>query len=111
MLAGLIIAAAVARIPAAIRGDLNHDGKPDVAEIAPGPRSGYRLIVHREAVGHPVSVVITLTHNTLPDYLTTSKPGRWQTWCGKGGGNDGDPCPRSSIPERVDDNETSCLRD
>ena len=103
MFAGIIMAAAIARVPAPVRGDFDHDGKPDVAEIASGPRGNYRLIVRRGAAGHPVSIVTTFTRQELANlYLTKAKPGRWQTWCGKGGGNEGDPCPRTSVQLRGD---------
>jgi hypothetical protein len=102
MLAALAMAAAVAHFPAPIRGDFDHDGKPDVAAVVAGPKGGYRLIVHRGAVGHPVSIVTTFTRNELPDFLTSAKPGRWETWCGKGGGNDRDPCPRRFVRLRGD---------
>ena len=103
MLAGLIMAAVVAQVPATVRGDFDHDGKQDVAEIVPGPRGVYRLIVRRGAAGHPVALVTTFKRQDLVNlYLTTAKPGRWPTWCGKGGGAIDDPCPRRFVRLRGD---------
>lgn len=91
------MAFAIVHVPGPIRGDFAHDGMPDVAEIVSGRRVSYHLIVHCGAVGHPVLIVTTFTRNELPDFLTSAKPGRWETWCGKGGGSDRDPCPRRFV--------------
>jgi hypothetical protein len=30
-------------------------------------------------------------------YMDTAKSGDWKTWCGKGGGDERDLCPRTSV--------------
>ena len=67
MLAGIIMAVAIAHVPAPIRGDFDRDGKPDLAEIVPGPRGDYQLIVRRGAAGHPVSIIATFASQDLPN--------------------------------------------
>jgi len=101
--AGLILAAALMHLPAPVRGDFDHDGKPDVAQVVPAPHGLYQLVIKRGAKGHPVSVIGTFTHHDLSHlFVTTARPGRWRTWCGKGGGNDGDPCPYRGVRLRGD---------
>lgn len=98
MLLGVALAAAVAQFPAPVHGDFDHDGKPDLAEVVAGPGDAYQLIVRRGAAGHPVSLIATFTRKELPDlYITKAKPGSWPTWCGKGGGNEGDRCPHKLV--------------
>jgi hypothetical protein len=104
MLATVVLAAAsllAQPLPHPIRGDFDHDGKPDVAKVVPAARGRYQLVVVRGARGHPVSVVETFDDiGSL--YLVKARPGRWKTWCGKGGGNENDPCPRTWVTLRGD---------
>ena len=92
MLAAIAMAAAMSRLPPPIRGDFDHDGRQDVAQVVRGSHGGYRLVAHRGAAGHPDVVVTALRRDELHDFfLTIEKPGRLETWCGKGGDDGGDP--------------------
>lgn len=91
-----LLAAAAINLPAPVRGDFDHDGKPDVAEVVAAPGGKFNLVVRRGA--GPVEVVDTFDVKAVANlYVTKAKPGRYQTWCGKGGGADKDPCPRRSV--------------
>src|SRR5512140_3705095 len=86
MLAAAVLAAALTNAPAPVRGDFDHDGRPDVAQIVPWKPGVYRLVIRRGAPGHPVSIIDTIKEDDLFDlFLTLEKPGRLRTWCGKGG--------------------------
>ena len=99
----MLLAAAIARVPPPVHGDFHHDGKPDVAEVVSSRHGVYRLIIRRAAPGHPISIIETFSSDRLPNlYVTTERPGRWRTWCGKGGRSDADPCPQKSVTLRGD---------
>jgi hypothetical protein len=104
MLVGVILASALSSAPAPVGGDFDHDGKADLAQIVPGKHGLYQLVIRRGAGGHPVSVIVDdLTKDQLGDlFLARAKPGRWRTWCGKGGGDDSEPCLRKSVRLRGD---------
>lgn len=103
MLASIMVAATLAVLPAPVRGDFDHDGKPDLAEVVRGPHGTYKLVIQRGAVGHPTEVLLTFPASELSGFfISKGKPGRWRTWCGKGGGSDDDPCPRKSVLLRGD---------
>lgn len=98
-----MLAAAAVHLPHPVRGDFDHDGRPDVAEVVAAPGGQYRLIVRRGAPGHPVAVIATFAAAELANlYVDTARPGRWPTWCGKGGGAGNTPCPRKSVTLKGD---------
>ena len=103
MLAAVVVAAVVAHIPAPVRGDFDHDGRPDVAEIVPSQGGAFHLVIRLGARHHRVFVVDTLKQQELADFfLAKAKPGRWRTWCGKGGDASDGPCRRTSVRLRGD---------
>ena len=103
VLAGAVLAAALANAPVPISGDFDHDGRPDVAQIIRWKPGVYHLVIRRGAPGHPVSVIDTIKENDLFDlFLTREKPGRLRTWCGKGGDTGDVPCMRRSVRLRGD---------
>lgn len=94
----LFLAAVLASTPAPVRGDFDHDGKPDSAHIVRWKPGLYHLVIRRGAPGHPVAVIDTIKEEDLFNlFLTRAKPGRWQTWCGKGGDEGDGPCRRKSV--------------
>ncbi|RAK60331.1 hypothetical protein DJ021_11195 [Phenylobacterium hankyongense] len=98
MLAAIVLAGAVAHAPAPVRGDFDHDGKQDVAQIVPSRPGVYQLIIRRGARGRPISIIDTIKQGDLANlFITTEKPGRLQTWCGKGGDDGDGPCLRKSV--------------
>ena len=81
-----------------IRGDFDHDGKTDVVKFVAKPKGDYQLIVRRKRAGRPVSIITSVVRSDMPNlFLTIAKPGRWRTWCGKGGGSVSAPCPRAFV--------------
>jgi hypothetical protein len=103
MLAAVVVAAVVAHMPPPVRGDFDHDGRPDVAEIVPFRPGVYHLVIWLGAPHHPVFVVDTLKQEELAGFfLDKAKPGRWRTWCGKGGDAGDGPCHRASVRLRGD---------
>lgn len=93
-----ILAAAALHLPAPVRGDFDHDGRSDTAEVVATLGGRFELIIRRGARGHPTAVIATFHAADLPDlYVTKATPGRWKTWCGKGGGSDDQPCPRTYV--------------
>ncbi len=103
MLAAIILASAVMSLPAAVRGDFDHDGKPDVAEVMARHDGAYQLVIHRSDPRRSVAVITTLSGSELANFFVSKgRPGHYRTWCGKGGGQDGDPCPRKSVTLRGD---------
>lgn len=98
MLTAVLLAAALTAGPQPIRGDFDHDGRPDEARIMPAAGGGYQLIVKRGAVGAPEQTVARFAAGDMANlYLATAKAGHLATWCGKGGGRDSDPCPRKAV--------------
>jgi hypothetical protein len=103
MLAAVLIAVAIARLPAPIHGDFDHDGKLDVAEIVARRDGSYQLVIRRSDRARSVSLIETISANELPSYyVTKGRAGHYRTWCGKGGGSDDDSCPRKSVTLRGD---------
>jgi hypothetical protein len=103
MLLPWMMALALAGAPAPVRGDFDHDGRPDVAELVPDRRGGAALVIRLGRPGHPAFVLAHVARRDLGDlFLARTKPGRWRTWCGKGGGQEGDPCPRRAVRVRGD---------
>jgi hypothetical protein len=98
MLVLLLLSVAAARLPPPVHGDFDHDGKRDSAAIVKSAKGGYALVVRRGVAGHPETVVARIEGSDLPDFfIDQAKAGRWETWCGKGGGADSDPCPRKYV--------------
>jgi hypothetical protein len=94
----LILVLAVLALPQTLPGDFDHDGRPDVAKITPASGGGYDLIISRGAKGRPKAIVRHFSANEARNlYIDKARPGRWRTWCGKGGGNAAGPCPRKSV--------------
>jgi len=94
----LWLAASIAHLPSPLRGDFDHDGRKDVASLVPARHGQFQLIISRGATGRPTSVIRTFKREELANlYLDTAKAGRWKTWCGKGGGDERDPCPQASV--------------
>jgi hypothetical protein len=76
-----------------VRGDFDHDEKPDLAEVVPNGQGAWRLVIRRGAAGHPTPTITELSADELANFVTKAKPGRWRTWCGKGGDMEDDqPC-------------------
>ena len=93
-----VMASIAVLMPPPVHGDFDHDGRPDVAEVVSTRSGEYQLIVRHGDEARPVSVVMNLTAKQLANfYVTKAKPGRWKTWCGKGGGSNKDPCPRTHV--------------
>jgi hypothetical protein len=98
MLTAFILAAALSHLPASMQGDFDFDGKPDVAEFVPSSNGGYNLIIRRGATDHPDVVIKTFAAQALANlYLDVAKSGHYETWCGKGGGAEDDPCPYLAV--------------
>jgi hypothetical protein len=94
----MLLSSVIAGAPAPVRGDFDHDGRSDVAQIIASNDGKYRLVVRHGDVRRSTSVIQVFERSALPNlYVGRAKPGRWKTWCGKGGGNEGDPCPRESV--------------
>jgi hypothetical protein len=103
MLAAIVLATAIANLPPPVRGDFDHDGKTDVAEVVAGKDGVYRLVVRRSDRRRSVALIQEFDGRELTNlYLDTARPGRWRTWCGKGGGSDSDPCPHKTVMLRGD---------
>jgi hypothetical protein len=99
----IFLAAAIAQAPPAVRGDFDHDGKADLAKIVHVRGDTYRLVIRRGAQGHSLATIDTLKAEDLPNFfLGKAKPGRWATWCGKGGDDGDGPCRRKFVDLRRD---------
>jgi hypothetical protein len=97
----LLLAATTAFAP--LKGDFDHDGRPDTAQIV---RAGdrYVLRVMRGAdPGKPVTVWDLGREKPLDIFVTTSRAGRFQTACGKGLGSNSDPCPHPWVMVKAGD--------
>jgi len=103
VLAAIMLAAAIAKLPAPVRGDFDQDGKPDLAEILPRRDGSYELIIRRSNPARSVAVIASLSAGELRYFFVAKgRAGRYRTWCGKGGGSDDDPCPRKAVVLRGD---------
>lgn len=92
----LLLLAAAAPLPAPVRGDFDRDGRMDVASVRARAGGGYELVVRPGAPDRPVAVIAWFDR-AADLYLDAARAGRWKTWCGKGGGDDGAPCPRNEV--------------
>jgi len=77
---------AMTAVPAAVaplRGDFDHDGRPDVVRIEEGANGKFRLRISRGVDRlHPMTL---LSGVGAPEFLEAApKSGRFQTACGKG---------------------------
>lgn len=80
-----------------VTGDFDRDGRPDTARLV---RSGdtYDLVIQRAAPGAAPDVVETITVSQASNYfLVLATPGIYQTWCGRGGATEAEPCPALSL--------------
>jgi hypothetical protein len=103
MLATLALAAAISHLPASIRGDFDHDGKSDIAEVVAARNGSYRLVIRPGDPRQPVAIITTITGAELANFfIAKGRPGLYRTWCGKGGGSDKDPCLRKVVRLRGD---------
>jgi hypothetical protein len=96
MLPIIVLAATLYALPPKVRGDFDGDGKVDVAEIVK-TGGAYRLLIHRGSQPRKSIVVETFGPLSRDFFLDTARSGKWKTWCGKGGGSDDEPCPRTSV--------------
>lgn len=79
-----------------VTGDFDRDGRPDFARMMPAGAS-YNLVIFR-ATGAPPDIVETIPAAQASNYFfELAKPGTYQTWCGKGGATDAEPCPARSL--------------
>ncbi len=91
----LILAATATFAP--LVGDFDHDGRPDTAQIV-AVGGHYVLRVMRGAdPRHPVTVWALGRGAPRNVLVEKARAGRFQTACGKGEGNDSDPCPRTWV--------------
>lgn len=80
-----------------LTGDFDRDGRPDTARLV---RSGatYDVVIQRAAPGTAPDVVETITVDQASNYfIVLATPGTYQTWCGKGGTTEEEPCPAKSL--------------
>jgi len=96
MLAIIALAATLYAMPPKVRGDFDGDGRVDIAEIVK-TGGAYRVLVHPGSQPGKIIVVETLGPLSSDFFLDTARSGKWKTWCGKGGGSDDEPCPRTSV--------------
>ncbi|WP_165185233.1 hypothetical protein [Caulobacter soli] len=97
----LLLAAAAAFTP--LKGDFDHDGRPDTARIVhAGDR--YVLRVIRGADPRKPATVWDLGRSKPPyPFVAAARAGRFQTACSKGLGRDATPCPRSWVTVKAGD--------
>jgi len=96
MLSIIAFAAALQSSLPKVQGDFDRDGKKDVAEIVRAA-GVYRVVIHPGAQPNTSIVVATLGPRKLDFFFDIARSGEWQTWCGKGGGSDNEPCPRTAV--------------
>ncbi|MBY0582329.1 MAG: hypothetical protein K2P68_05340 [Sphingomonas sp.] len=103
MLSIFFLSAIVVDLPHPVRGDFDHDGKIDVAQIVPGRANDYQLVIKSGDRAHSIYVIDKIKRDAVSNvFLAKMMRGRWTTWCGKGGGEEGEPCPRRSLTIRAD---------
>ncbi len=103
MISAIALAASISALPNPVRGDFDHDGKLDIAEIVHVRPDAFQLVVRFGGKKRSAAVIESFNTQDLHDfYLAKARPGRWMTWCGKGGGEDGDPCPEIAVRLRGD---------
>ena len=56
MFAAIVLAVSIAGGPPPVRGDFDHDGRSDVAEVVRAAPDRYQLIIRRGAQGHPLAL-------------------------------------------------------
>lgn len=90
---------AALRLPAALHGDFDHDGKRDTAHVVRSVSGDLQLVVWRGADRATPALV-----ERLPSggdvFVDVASAGRWPTACAKGHGRDDDPCPRKVVVTR-----------
>ena len=91
----LVLAAAVAGLPAPVSGDFDHDGKADVAAVVEA-KGGYDLVVRPGDTAREQIKVMTVKS---PDgfYLGKAAQGVQATACAKGLGQATDLCALRSV--------------
>ena len=88
---------------APLKGDFDHDGRQDTAQIvASNGRYGLR-VTRGVDPQHPVVVWDLGKTKPLYPFVARARGGRFQTACGKGLGSDSDPCPRAWVTARDGD--------
>jgi hypothetical protein len=98
-----ILAAAVIHLPRPVYGDFQHNGLIEVAEVVPSVRGKFNLVIRRGRRGPVIGVIEIIDAAYVSNlYVTKARPGRRETWCGKGGGGDDDPCPSKYVTVRRD---------
>ncbi len=97
MIVAALLAAVIAHLPPPIRGDFDHDGRMDRAELQLQHGGRYRLLVWRGARPGRPETVDTDFDAASDIFLTKAKPGRWKTACGKGYGPDQVTCTRKFV--------------
>lgn len=98
MFAELILLAVLNQLPPAVIGDFDRDGTPDRAEMTAMPAGGQQIVIWPGAHGRSSAVIETFPAPGLSDpFLDTAIAGTFETWCGKGGGEDDDPCPMTAV--------------
>ena len=103
MLIALLSAVSVIALPEAVRGDFDHDGKVDIARFEQSRPGWRRLVIRPGNKSRPLAVVGEFKEGDLPSmFLTKRKPGKVQTWCGKGGDAGDGPCVYKSLKLRGD---------
>ena len=97
----LLLAATTALAP--LKGDFDHDGRQDTAQIVSSD-GHYGLRITRGAdPRHPVVVWDLGAAKPLYPFVVKARAGRFQTACGKGLGSDSDPCPHAWVTVKAGD--------
>ncbi|MGE0668507.1 MAG: hypothetical protein AB7O49_18275 [Sphingomonadales bacterium] len=98
MLLSLVLAASLYSLPAPLHGDFDRDGLLDLASFVGTRDGGQEIVIQWGGQRRPDSVVVRLDPpGVLYPFLDTAIAGTFDTWCGKGGGSDDDPCPRTTV--------------
>ena len=85
-------------LPSPVNGDFDRDGRKDVAQFVLSRGGTYTLVIRRGAGGRPVVIADGFQLSRMSDvFIAKADPGHWETWCGKGGGSDDEPCPRKYV--------------
>lgn len=87
MILEVVLASVLTAMPKPVRGDFDHDGRTDVAEVLAKRAGGFILVVSRAADLSKLEIVDIL-HTVMNFYLDKQEPGELSTTCGKGIGRD-----------------------